>query len=299
MEISRAQFRSAKKAWSTIVNVLRVESNADYLLSSYEELEQECLRLALKSATRREYDWLGFVNDTHVIDRRIFNLLASARAYIDKSRSIVKKVGGEVLLEELDNLRNHQHQTYFSYRLLEMLRNHSQHAGTATDSVARYSGMEEVPTASTAYAEVRFVFVTRPKLNADAIAENKRISLSMRREIASEVAPDGTLDLLPHIRQYVACLGTIHEGLRTYCLDEFEKAWSEIKALIDAYKKEHGDDTLGLYALALGDGVIASDRIPLFSGPSDRVRYLSGRNVHMSKIHKWIVSSELPTRERK
>jgi len=299
VDITRAEYARIKKSWNMILYVLRLESIADFLIRSYEELEHECLRIALKASISHDFDWQEIIDETHTVDRRIFNLLASSKAYIDKARSLTKKIGGLSLLEELDAVRGEQFDKNFSYRLLEYLRNHSQHAGTTTDALFRYSGMEEVPESDSEFSDTRFVFVARPKLNINGLLDSRQLKPQLRSELLEKSDKGGRIDLLPHVRKYVSCLGVIHERMRNHIVAEAELAWDNIHEIIDRYIAIHGKDTVGLCAVALGDGFIASDKVPLFSQPYDRIKKLNKRNVHISKIHKWIVSSELPVRERK
>ena len=83
LPISAEEFRNIKFALQNILVLLGVEEKFDAFLQNYVDYERELMSLALGHAVFRSWDWSTLTGDLQLINRRLANVLTSARAYID------------------------------------------------------------------------------------------------------------------------------------------------------------------------------------------------------------------------
>lgn len=299
LEITRYDYIALKRSRQVISYCLSFESAFDFVVECYRELEQNCLDMAFKSALNSDAGWHEFIDDMQLVDRRVFALLSSAKAYIDRGRSLAKKIGKQDLLATFDHERSNQFDQYFSYRFLEALRNHSRHAGVSVNSIVRHNSVETLHSDLKDGELQRLVLTGRPMLNCNPLVLNENVRRGTRDEVRQKWDKNERIDLMPHVRQYVSSLANIQNRVRDEYIEKFNSSSELIDELINRYVNEHGDSILGLSCSAVGNEGIASGHDPLLREPSDRVKHLIKKNQRVDKIHEYIFSSEPPKHMRK
>ena len=129
--LEKATYDKYKKASSVLLHCLFVEIKYDILTSNFLDLEQQILN-ETESILVRGYDRYPNARDLTIsLNKRILNLLASARMYTDQivghvrsclpdnssKRNIVK-----------ESMRKERSESW-DFRFVEALRNHTQHSG--------------------------------------------------------------------------------------------------------------------------------------------------------------------------
>lgn len=295
-EITRSRYKNLRNAISVITLLRRLEHDFDLVLRNYQDYELVCLKIALRSGLDQQVEYQKMLDSIMQVEQGLFNLLASCRAYLDRTQQSLKLRGEkDALPQEFKRLASDEYDSSFSYRLMELLRNHGQHSGAICDSVSHAWAIEDLGFQDV--NQIRRVSYVRPRVNIEILSSNRKLKRGVVVE-ALEAAGGKPLDITPHVRNYITCLGNIHEQIRKMVEGVFE---SSKKCLLDAindYRHECGDDIVGLGCVAVSDDNIASHIFYVFKGPLERINLLRQKNNHLSKINQLIVSSDSPERMR-
>ena len=78
------EFTAIRTAHRFVMVGLGVEEKYNLVLGNFEEMEGEMLRLTLRHALYQDLlHWSTFVDEAHVLNRRLVNLLSTGRLYRD------------------------------------------------------------------------------------------------------------------------------------------------------------------------------------------------------------------------
>lgn len=134
LPISEHEYDAVNKSSINIKQALYIEEKFDLLLGNYLDLELALLEAAAKYMVRpfRDYKTKAAAKNVN-INRRLFNLLASCRAYIDH---VPQHLGRIVPMSISENssykdifveLTKNEYDHALGYRVMEALRNYMQH----------------------------------------------------------------------------------------------------------------------------------------------------------------------------
>jgi hypothetical protein len=85
IEISRAEFMQLQRSRRNMLASLAIEELLDCVVENYLELESDMLTVSLRHGMTLDWSWNAFVADKERVNRRLGNLLASARQLMDAS----------------------------------------------------------------------------------------------------------------------------------------------------------------------------------------------------------------------
>ncbi len=198
----------------------------------------------------REQTSEDILRQSREINRRIANLLSSARLYLDHLRGALSAIHGPDASKTkyIHSLISEQFDGSASYRIMEALRNHVQHSDLAANSFSiGHSVTREKPN-------VQFACTVTPIMVKRDVLANKQ--LSSREDF--ERLPDEN-DLKPHIRKYMACLGRIHEEVRKQLREDYHSWETPIQEAVQQFKSHFANaSTVGL-AVVRSEAEMPSD----------------------------------------
>ena len=128
LEIPSAEHDALLHAKSNVRAGMQMERSYWALVENYRDYEEELLKLALLKAVRSSFEWEAIQFESMGVDRRLMNLLSTARAYLDQLDSTFHRHFQEQQVA-LKAHRSAQYDTRLGYRVLEALRNVVQHSG--------------------------------------------------------------------------------------------------------------------------------------------------------------------------
>jgi hypothetical protein len=83
VEISSKDFDLLKMARTHLFEALSIEEKLNLVLENYAEFEQELFNCSVNNMLFRADDWSSGIDEIHVVNRRIINLLTTGRrAYL-------------------------------------------------------------------------------------------------------------------------------------------------------------------------------------------------------------------------
>jgi hypothetical protein len=211
--IEPSHYTTIREHKSHLIRALEIEERFDILLGNFRELEEDILTMALRHAVipaQQTTDWNA---QRRKINRRLANLLSSARLYLDHLRHDAKAILGEDSVEYTELIKgiSAHFDESFSYRLMEALRNHVQHRGLAAPSFSVNHQLTEARPG----AEV--ACTVTPQMMKRYLLADSKLTAKIRSEI--EALSDAT-DLKPHVRQYVSRLNQINNKVRVLIAEQ-------------------------------------------------------------------------------
>jgi hypothetical protein len=218
LTLSAAEYDDLKQAIGVIAALWYLEEAYDTVLQNAIELETDVARL-LANARANISSFPEEVDiELRLLNRRLTNFLAGARAFVDSVQAVLVHAPQPVCdkAPTFKQFLSDQFDTNFSYRLMEALRNYTQHQSAAI-SQALVMGR----TWHSRDDSRHFLSVV-PQIEREALAQNKKLSAKVRREI-SESCED-MIDLMPHLNAYVQCLGKIVDKGRALYEPEYKVA---------------------------------------------------------------------------
>ena len=129
IEINEEKYFEIKKAKRAYFEILKIEEIYFNLLKNYKEYEVFLFEKSLDSIIYMDYSWDTLKESIHEFDRRIFNFISQVRLYFDQTKGMLKNIYGKNS-EEFNQFKLHTNKCYdesFSYRLMEAIRNYTQH----------------------------------------------------------------------------------------------------------------------------------------------------------------------------
>ncbi|ACA84831.1 hypothetical protein [Shewanella woodyi] len=217
IESSEDELNEVKDAKSNILESVTLEEKLDLALTNYKEFEMFIASISIDYKMFKGGDWQGGMQKRRELARLFSNLLSSTRLYIDHLMHHVSRIYGK----ESDNyklIKEHVSQHYdesLSYRLLETIRNHVQHAGLPISFKSMSTWNVE---------RTHMVTIVTPTLMIEELRQNKRFKKSVLVEIESLTKSP---DLKPHIRNYIGRLTQINGFVRELLNSDYQR-WSEL-----------------------------------------------------------------------
>ncbi|HEY6342029.1 MAG TPA: hypothetical protein VIY49_11095 [Bryobacteraceae bacterium] len=203
VEISEEEYRRVRLAKQKILRSLAVEDKFDLVVTNYEDFEREILGLALHQMVYSDLSWSSMHSDRQTLNRRVLNLLSAGRLYIDQVMHDTSE--DPPLAERIRKKAWEQYDTRLGYRVMEALRNYTQHRALSVDQLSFSSSW--VPPGELKHLEYR----AEPFIALQALREDERV----KRSVVADLEPIGPdVPLTPLIRDYVEGLSVIHQEFR-------------------------------------------------------------------------------------
>ncbi len=286
--IERADFESIRDASHSLLTLLEIEGDYDILLGNYIDLEKTVLSLAVDSFTNTRQERAQFDRDHRLVNRMIANLLASARAFIDHVKHYVSSIPGSTTAEvdTIYRLFNTEYERSLSYRVIEALRNYTQHCGLPTQSIRyglRWTGPDETK-------DEKLVCNVSPSLLVRYLRSDPQFKKTVLEELESSIGDD--VPLLPLVREYVSGLSSINAEVRqAYALRK--NAWCQT---LDKWVERFlsvgpGVGAVGVAAVALDEQGNIREEIHLGIELKERLGSLEDANRRLTNLHKLQVVS--------
>jgi hypothetical protein len=232
--------------YSAIVNAMRriyiardIEEKLDLLLENFLEYEGDLLSLSLRSSLFRALDDYRVDLETQLINRRVINLLSTARMYIDQVCHSLSQFLPPNSGLDLDSLFSTEYDHHLEYRIAESLRNYSQHRALPVHQVVWPSAWEEIDSES---RRLRFGLI--PNISIDELEAEGGFKASVLKELKDSGKTYFSLTLI--LRRYVESLATVHTQVRASISEQAEKDHEVVQAALKRASQELTEDLVGL-----------------------------------------------------
>lgn len=284
--LTEGEYKTGVAHFHNIINTLELEEKFDVVIGNHEELESEIQSIAIYKTLHSKLSWQDGARNRRILNRRVNNLLSSCRLYIDHLRHGITLIFGDNSSElaSLDELRHQHYDSSFSYRLLEEIRNYTQHRRLPID-------VEVTSFKVTSFGDNKQVACClTPMIETARLLTDDKLKSSFRLEL--EKQPE-RLNLTEHARHYLQSLYSIHTAVRQLlsgpCLE-----WEHtIKEFIQRSQEKNGAYN-ALYMVAQTDDTYPHvvEKCPVFMEPMEEIRSLQTRNELFTDLSTHYVTSQ-------
>jgi hypothetical protein len=283
IDIDREYYESIKRAKSTLSNGLVIEEKYEILISNYLDFETELLSQAAQQMIRRRLDIDDFHYARIEINRKLVNLLATARMYRDQvPHQCGILVSGTNIKDQVVKLFSEEYDKNLEYRFMEALRNHAQHRGLPVHSTPFRSFRDD------SGEESKFIYSMDVASQKTYLEKEGRFKKKVLEEIPDKV------DLKHAARIYIEGISRVHASIRGMVDEPIGKARSLIECALRSYGKAYQGEVRVLYALCLDDNddMNLLEEVPLLLDWDDIRLKLVKLNPELINLRKRHVSGE-------
>jgi hypothetical protein len=235
---SKADLDTLNDARDGLILALAIEEKFDIVIANFAELERDLLTVSLEDMIYREENrGLAGRDDRMLFNRRLSNLLSSARMYRDQVKADLNSTDAWKMLDMkqwVDGAMSKAAQDHVEFRACEALRNVTQHQETPVYSFVRQSK----------WTELGLCFTTVLIASLSAFSAKRAPNQNLEEDLWPVFAPeeekkqparvdDRTIVLMPIVRRYVEILAKIHAELREKLRTSIESWESFVKAQVD------------------------------------------------------------------
>lgn len=238
--IDKAEFEATLLAQESFFIALGTEEKFDLLSENYLEFEDDLLQLSMRRMLFQEWTWSQLKGDISRINRRLMNLLATGRTYRDQiDRDLCALYGhGSDKRQQIQTALSHEYDTRFGYRMMEELRNHSQHFGMLLWGI----GYETSVDASNVEPH-RVKWICVPKASVSELRADRKFKKSILDDASAE---GDKFDVRPLVRQYMSGIASVHLRVRQLLVDDVKHWRQQLVGMRDRFRTEFGEDLSGL-----------------------------------------------------
>lgn len=208
LEITESHFEAIRKARGGYLTLLDLEEKFDIAIEAFIDFERTHLDLALRHTVTWHLPHLALAADVRLINRKLLNLLAAGMLYTDQLKHAFCLLYGcrnsqqwLSIKAKIESLRA----SSLGYRTSEAVRDHIQHRGLPVNTLFVQL------TAKDSDTERRIRVATDPQLAVEGLKEDRKMPKGLLDELK---AKGESVPLTPLIKEYVECLGHLHEAVR-------------------------------------------------------------------------------------
>jgi hypothetical protein len=246
--------------------VFDIEELYDVFLSNHLALEELLLRTAAQRLVHRPLDFDPVRRACH---RAVANVLSSARAFFDQAARVLSSLEIEMpgAVEHFKSLRSAEYDKSLGFRVLEALRNYSQHYSFSVSGMT-YGGRR----VSDLISDKQSVIV-RPIIHLSQLEADPSFKASVLEELKSLVEARSefdspSFDVLSFARDYVSGIASILSQMRTFFSSKETDWWNTLELSIQRYGRSQarwGSSTIVLEKVDSTDTVLTQQFVNTYS----------------------------------
>lgn len=287
--ISEEEFSEIRDAKRRLVFGQAFEEKLDLVLENYAEFERGILNLALEYSIFPGQSRSLLIDGMHLVNRRVANLLTTARLYLDQVPHDLSRVYGKNsnLVSIFRKAANSEYDAHLGYRVMEAFRNYVQHRSLPTHDI----GLSERLDQSTSPPGIQCRAI--PSISVLTLEHDPEFKPSVLEELRAEADGDGRVNLVPFVRAYVESLGRIHERVRDSVASDLLAADAVFDGHLVVARERFDGSLAGLVAVAREDDGTTTDQEHLFDRITQRRLELVAKNTGLDSLSRRFASGDL------
>ena len=204
IEIDAEAYARFKMARSVLSSGFAIEENYELLISNYQEFETTILASVAFDMVRDQIGYGDFFDTRLTLNRRLVNLLTSARLFLDQltQHVVACAPGAESIAARIKAVISEQYDTYREYRFMEALRNYAQHRGIPIHWLSHANNWTFDDDGKKELMQFSIELV--------AEASDLREDTKFNARVLSEL--EERTDLTLYVRRYIECLSRTQSG---------------------------------------------------------------------------------------
>lgn len=273
IEITESEFEDLVSAINALLNCVDAEEKFDALVENYRELERFMMDRSLHSMLFGEDDDIAFQTPRSTTSRKLANFLSSVRLYQDTIGRHAKAITRDDNTDKtIKATTSHQYDASLDYRILEALRNHSQHHALPVHNYSVKRWWDKDRTFSNHEFE--------PNICVSDLAQNPDFKKATLMEM--QKGPD-MLKLKPMLRNYLEGLSAVHQSFRNATQRAIIHETSVIENCRERFSRVHpseSDEFISAY-VANEDGVRTSLEYQFAKTLFQYIEHMQRKNRHL------------------
>jgi len=275
------------------MTLLDIEEKFDITMESYFDYERTRLDLALRHMLTWDLSHAELASDIRVINRRLLNLLAAGKLYVDQLKHDFVILYGRRSQQwaSVEEKRRTLRSTSLGYQVAAVLRDHIQHRGLPVNALY----YQKTATAKDEEGQRRLQALADPYLDVHELQSDREVRkdkelLNRLQELAHRVP------VTPLIKEYLGCLGELHKKVREITSAEGDACEGKLRALLSRAEAKFGPAPVVAVAKLLEDGSYGEEH-HVFEDLLALRQALLRKNAFLSNIAQWFVSTEHARRD--
>ena len=227
------EYKGCMSAVGGLVSICDVEETYASLIENYVEWENAIGQRALRQMVSYEIGYDHVQASRKLVARKLANLLASARLYLDSLPKHTKRIlpGNSGALAQMREAPSLQYDSRLAYRVMEALRNYSQHAALPVHGITTSASREDTAEA------YELSFAVLPRIDQEQLAQDR----NFKKSVLEEMSKVEKIELKPLVREYIEGISAVHASFRMIT-EPKRKAWT---AKLDAATERFADQFQG------------------------------------------------------
>jgi hypothetical protein len=267
-----------------VLDTLSIEEKFNLVLENFEEFERELLQGALNASLFEAHDVSTDLTSLHRLNRRLVNLLATCRLYVDQVPHNLSNLFGSdsAIVTAFASAKSREYDGKLGYRVMEAMRNYIQHRGLPIHEILYQTRRRDQPLASLSEHTLTV------RVNPGEYREDGKF----KPKVLDELEQLGEqIELPPLVRQYIAGLASVHTELRQL-LTEHVRPWDEVvKTCGDDFLAAGATTLTGLALVDIAESGSCTTVVHISSGPVLRRQWLEHKNLYVQYYENTLVAS--------
>jgi hypothetical protein len=271
------EYKACVSAVDGLQDICDVEDNYENVIENYIEWESAISQHALRQMVSFDVGDIEVQDSRKFIARKLFNLLASTRLYLDSLPKHSKRILSDdpTTLKLIQEAPRAQYDSRLSYRVMEALRNYAQHAALPVHGITTHTAWNREVEPHT------LSFAVWPILDHRQLAQDGNFKSAVLDEISSLEK----IEMKPMVREYIEGLSAIHNIFRDVTHPQ-SKAWiAQLNKSTETFSHQFPEETtLALSVLPVDNRGFKAGEEVYIAGPMEN--YLT----HMQKKYSTMVN---------
>jgi hypothetical protein len=274
---------------SCLLEISLFEEKYNFIIENYIEFEKELLNISTQMMVLQIIDPVEMRECKNNLSRRIANLLTTCTMYLDSCQHHMKTIlcNQKEIDEKIDQLKNTQYDNILGYRVIEALRNHTQHRGFPIhNALFSYSLTADEP-----HLHRHSVI---PVLDLSELEKNKKFKTAILHELKS-LSKKFIFDMRIFIRDYIEAISNIHKILREMYEEKFIESENKLKNIVINNVSDSGFNYYlsGVSLLSIDENGEMINRQTLYSGFLENLYNYRKQNTSLINLRKRYSSNEI------
>lgn len=292
LEVAQAEALALKAAVADLAEAVSIEQKFDLVMSNFVELETEVVERSINMMYRGWQAHEDLLDDRLAFARRLLNVLSATRLYVDHVKHHTGRLypNDDTVADDVKKLFSARYDASFAYRVMDALRNYSQHRGMPIHGFSYDQNW--IKDDDRVEANVSF------SVDVDTLALDGRFKTSVLNEMKQL---SSQIDLKPLTREYIEQLGAAHLALRALITPRIDAAASLLRGANERYESHAGPDRLT--GIAVVEERSDGTREKLSGLATTAIEYLArlkGRNSRLANLSRQTLATKtIPTKKQR
>jgi hypothetical protein len=271
------EYDACKSAIHGLQHICDVEEKYEGVIENYIEWETAISQLTLREMVSWTIGNIEAQNARKLTARKLLNLLASTRLYIDSIPKHAKSIlqSDEAALKQIKDAPSAQYDSRLSYRVMEALRNYAQHSALPIHGVTTHAKWHRDTEPHT------MSFAVWPRIDPEQLAADG----DFKKAVLKEISELEKIELKPMVREYIEGISAVHNIFRSTTHQRSNEWIAQLNKSAERFTQQFLDEgTLGLSILPVDSRGLKAGEEVYIAGPMEE--YL----VHMQKKYSTMVN---------